>query len=272
VPAPAGLPELTGAPFPAVPAHRGRYNGRVTPGAQGVCPRCAGTEWVLEQGRAVRCGCFRERRNRRLLEDAGIPARYDHCTLEGYLPRTPMQRAVLERTRAFVEAFPVAERGLLYLGACGVGKTHLAVAALRVLVREKGARGRFEDYQDLLRRIQSSYSADAQTSEAEVLRPVLEAEVLLLDDLGGARRPTPWVFDTLFHVLNTRYNERRVTLITSNFEDIPYDRLGGREAVGQDSLQDRVGERLHSRLYEMCEVLPIQGPDFRRKEARERGR
>jgi DNA replication protein DnaC len=235
---------------------------------QESCPRCADSGWILEDGKAVRCACFREGRNRRLLEDARIPGRYGHCTLEGYEVQNPMQRRALERTREFVERYPVVERGLLYLGACGVGKTHLAVSALRVIVREKGARGCFADYQELLRRIQSSYSADSQISEMAVLRPVLDAEVLLLDDLGGSRKPTPWVFDTLFHVLNTRYNEERVTLITSNFEDIPYDKFqGGREAVGQDSLLDRVGERLHSRLYEMCEVVPIQGQDYRRKEA-----
>jgi len=244
----------------------------VTPETAKECPLCQGTGWVVEEGQAVRCGCYQERRSRRLLEEARIPARYDHCLLETYIAQNEVQERALDLTRQLVKAWPDVEKGLLYMGPCGVGKTHLAVAALRALVREKGVWGIFADYQDLLRRIQASYSPDSQTSEHEVLRPVLEAELLLLDDLGGARSPTPWVFDTLFHVLNTRYNERRLTQITMN-PPAPADRR--REAgsgMVQDWFQERVGERLRSRLFEMCDQVPISGEDFRRKEFGERKR
>ncbi len=107
-------------------------------------------------------------------------------------------------------------RGLLLTGSIGVGKTHLAVGILQALVAERGATGLFYDYRDLLKQVQNSYNAQVRETELEVLRPVFEAEVLVLDELG-ASKPTDWVWDTVAHILNTRYNDRRTTIITTNY-------------------------------------------------------
>jgi len=89
----------------------------------------------------------------------------------------------------------------------------------------------------------------------DVIRPVMEAELLVLDDLG-AERLTDWVEETMSLIVNTRYNERRPTIFTSNYEDIP-------DEGEMNSLLVRVGFRLHSRLREMCEFLEYDGPDYR---------
>ena len=107
----------------------------------------------------------------------------------------------------------------------------------------------------------------------EVLRPILEAEPLVLDDLGG-ENPTLWVFDTLFYILNYRYNQKKLTIITTNFSD----RLSkGRRAAGvgppissqrqavEHTLSDRITVRLRSRLYEMCRDVSMEGVDYREK-------
>ena len=107
-------------------------------------------------------------------------------------------------------------KGLLLTGSIGVGKTHLAVGILQALVTERGATGLFYDYRDLLKQVQNSYNAQVRETELEVLRPVFEAEVLVLDELG-ASKPTDWVWDTVAHILNTRYNDRRTTIITTNY-------------------------------------------------------
>jgi len=146
--------------------------------------------------------------------------------------------------------------GLLLVGPCGVGKTHLAVALLKRVIAEKGDRGLFYDFRDLLREIQSSWDPVSQTSELDILRPVLEADVLVLDELG-ANKPTDWVKDTMSHIINCRYNDRKLTIFTSNYLDNP-------ARQGEESLTDRIGVRLRSRLYEMCKVIEIQGEDFRR--------
>ena len=108
--------------------------------------------------------------------------------------------------RKLADAFPVVERGLFFLGDPGVGKTHLAVAVLKQVVLTRGARGLFYDTRDLLKMIRGTYNAVVKTTELEVLRPVMEADLLVLDDLG-AEKTSEWVEETLNLIVNTRYNE-----------------------------------------------------------------
>src|SRR6185437_13381516 len=132
-----------------------------------------------------------------------------------------LSRALLT-ARKFVDAYPVdtAGKGLIFVGSAGLGKTHLAVGVLQRLVRERGARGLFCDYRELLKNIQNSYNAQVNTTELELLKPVFAAEVLVLDDLG-AQKPNEWVWDTVALILNTRYNDRLTTIITTNYPDLP---------------------------------------------------
>ncbi len=124
--------------------------------------------------------------------------------------------------RRFVDAYPVdtAGKGLLFVGSIGVGKTHLAVGVLRRLVHERGVKGLFCDYRELLKSIQNSYNPQVQTTELDLLKPVFAAEVLVLDDLG-AQKPNEWVWDTVALILNSRYNDRLTTIITTNYADLP---------------------------------------------------
>ena len=110
--------------------------------------------------------------------------------------------------------------GLLIIGKIGTGKTHLAVGITKELILNKGICCLFYDYRELLKEIQNSYNATVQTTELDVLRPVFEADVLVLDELGAVK-PTEWVWDTVSLILNTRYNDNRTTIITTNFEDQP---------------------------------------------------
>lgn len=226
------------------------------------CPLCQDTGFVsLErEGRsyARRCECVRLERADRLMSRSRIPRRYEQCSFENYDPQNPLQAAAKATARAYADAFPVPEAGLLFLGPCGVGKTHLAVAIQRALLVEKGVAGVFYDFRDLLKEIQNSYNPVSQTSEMDVLQPVLRAEFLVLDDVG-AGKPSDWVKETLAHIINQRYNEKRATLFTSNFLDV-YDE----KRPDQDTLEERIGTRLRSRLFEMCKVVMLQGGDFRK--------
>jgi DNA replication protein DnaC len=144
----------------------------------------------------------------------------------------------------------------MFIGNCGVGKTHLAVSLLKQIILEERDGGLFYDFRDLLRDIQNSWNSVSQSSELEVLRPVLSANVLVLDELG-ANKPTDWVRDTIGHIINCRYNDKKLTIFTSNYPDVA-------EKPGEETLTDRIGARLRSRLYEMCKVVEIKGEDFRR--------
>jgi DNA replication protein DnaC len=242
---------------------------------------------------AVPCDCTGKDRAARMWGRARIPHRYEHCDFENFDkdlydtgPDAPSWNSSLEQaklvTEAFARDYPTgAETGLLLMGPCGAGKTHLAVAALRQIV-SRGHNGLFYDYRDLLKEIQGSYNSESQTSELSVLEPVLTADVLLLDDLG-AGKPSPWALETVGHILNTRYNEKRVTILTTNYLDnngptpMPSarsPRLPSGQTVSaarEDSLTDRLGMRIRSRLYEMCRTVELFAPDYRR-EVRQAGR
>ncbi len=224
------------------------------------CAVCEDTGWksVDEGGvrRVVRCDCWREEVIRRRLAQARIPKRYQHCDLSNFVvyQNEKLQRAVAG-VKKFTDAFPAVDKGLFLIGRPGIGKSHLAVAALKRAILSSGAHGLFYDVRELLKLIRSTYNPVVRTAEMEVLRPVLEADLLVLDDLG-AEKTSEWVEETLNLVVNTRYNERRPTIFTSNYEE--------KEQTGAgDSLLERVGFRIHSRLYEMCEFLEFDGCDYR---------
>jgi DNA replication protein DnaC len=204
-----------------------------------------------------RCQCLGSARVERLLVEARIPKRYEHCDLDSYVPNHESQKKAKIYVQRFLEKYPQIDVGLLFLGTCGVGKTHLAVALLKHVITEKGDNGLFYDFRDLLREIQASWNSVSQTSELDVLRPVLEARILVLDELG-ANKPTEWVRDTIAHIINCRYNDRKLTVFTSNYLDTP-------TKPGEETLTDRIGIRLRSRLYEMCREVEIHGMDFRQE-------
>ena len=108
----------------------------------------------------------------------------------------------------------------LIIGKIGTGKTHLAVGIIKELILTRGISCLFYDYRELLKEIQNSYNSTVQTTELDVLRPVFETDVLVLDELGAVK-PTEWVWDTVSLILNTRYNDNRTTIITTNFDDEP---------------------------------------------------
>jgi len=236
-----------------------------------ICEFCSGTGWELVDAKGVRlCRCRADDRRNQTLAAARIPRRYENCTFDSYKPRPATDEAGISQRRALndskyiVDQYPNVDVGLLFLGPCGVGKTHLAAAIVRELALHKRISCLFYDFRDLLKEIQDSYNPVSQMTELKVLEPVYDAEVLVLDELG-ASKPTDWVRDTITQIINTRYNDRKLTVMTSNYLDEP-------QQPGEETLTDRVGVRLRSRLHEMCKVVLVKGDDYRLKLNQTRGR
>jgi DNA replication protein DnaC len=223
------------------------------------CPICHDTRWKTIDAEGVetvvRCDCWRDELAARLLKEARIPPRFARAELQTFEPDTDSQRVALRRAQAFVDAFPVIDKGLLFHGPYGVGKTHLAVAILKAVIRKCGAKGYFFETPDLLRQVRHTYNNRVDETEMGVLAPVLSAELLVLDDLG-TEKTSEWVQETLGLVVNTRYNARRPTILTSNLID-PLDN------TDPNSFAFQIGARTRSRLREMCEWIEMQGADIR---------
>ena len=242
-------------PLFAVPDEAAEKSARAVPEP---CPVCFGGGYEIVAGKGARpCPCRKRAAAPNMIEAARIPRRYAACTIQNYYPVSGNGAQFRAFNYAFklVDEYPAVDRGLLFMGTVGVGKTHLSVAILQGLMT-KGVGCLFYDFGSLLKEIQDSYSKISHTSELSLLAPVFNTEVLVLDELG-ASKPTDWVRDTMMHIIGKRYNEQRLTIFTTNYSDA---RRGTEE-----TLEERIGVRLRSRLYEMCKTVVVEGEDWRKK-------
>ncbi|MBV9669598.1 MAG: ATP-binding protein [Acidobacteriales bacterium] len=258
----------------------------VVPEVEVSCPLCGGSGWRPEAvedrptPRVVPCECKQTQQLERRMQRAGIPKRFadrsfDTFRIEHNGDVNDSLSFALSAARRFVREYPMLNKvGLLFHGPCGIGKSHLAVAIVRELLG-KNIGATYCNTKDLLQNLRYSFNPISQTSEAELLRGIIDTEVLVLDDLG-AERLTDWVQETMYHVINSRYQADLTTLITTNLEygppgteeDVPVSRLSSdqaRRATRKETLGDRVGQRIWSRLTEMCRAVGMQGEDQRER-------
>jgi DNA replication protein DnaC len=238
-----------------------------------VCELCFGTGTHLhpEKG-AILCQCRRTDAKKNLVVAVRVPERYIDCSFETFKSRGKKSlETALFFSKSLVADYPAVDRGLLFMGPSGVGKTHLAVAVIKSL-SQRGFSCLFIEFGSLLKQIQDSYNPISKSSEMGVLAPIHQADVLVLDELGAAM-PTDWVRDTMYQIINKRYNDKKLTIVTTNYLDEPRvssepetesrNRKNHERIQAMMTFEDRIGTRLRSRLYEMCTKVEMVAEDYR---------
>ena len=231
-----------------------------------VCPRCKGKGWVLftdKNGYSVAKPCNCDVGIESALRRLGIPEKYLNCSFDNFKVAIP--KAIgLKKAKTLLydyvelELFKAEKKqSFLIKGTIGSGKTHLCAAVARGLVQKGFYDIYFVDFKELLDEIKSTFSYSLEFSEADVLYPILNAGLLIIDDLGSERN-TEWTEDVFARILNYRYNRNLPVIITTNYFD---RQVPG--ALTDETLEERIGIRMRSRLYEMCRDIEIIAPDYR---------
>ncbi len=222
------------------------------------------------------CVCDELKENLSRLNQSGIPGKFVNAQFETFHPMDASQKLALKIAKDFVKDFGKTDQGILFMGRPGLGKTHLAVSILKQLIFEKDAECKFVDFFQLLSDIRFGYSQDL--SEQAIINPYVHAPVLVIDELAKGRN-TEWELTMLDQIISSRYNSSdKVTLFTTNFlNEIPNTkesskcdthveinvRSSRKTFAGEETLEDKVGERIYSRLTEMCRFVKIEGEDYR---------
>ena len=247
------------------------------------CDVCDGRGQIFEEDASGvstlrECACAVLTQRLEKLNAAGIPGKFADTQFETFNPVGASQKQAKSRAEDFVKDFGKTGQGLLFMGRPGLGKTHLAVSVIKALVLEWGVNCKFVDFFQLLSDIRYGYSQDL--SEQAIINPYVRAQVLVIDELAKGRN-TEWELTMLDQIISSRYNAaNKITLFTTNYMDVltgpeqkaEDSRLADTQSmtyrkslVGEETLLDKVGDRIYSRLVEMCQMVKLQCQDYRQE-------
>ena len=233
------------------------------------CTICQGTGWELMPSsgfsRARRCPCAALTRAVKLKEQIRIPQRYERCTLESYQPRNLSQTHALAEAWKFVERFPQLERGLIFVGGHGVGKTHLVVGIALELVQRFQEDILFVDFQSLpgLRR---SLGRPDEGAQAAMFRP-RDVSLLILDNMGAGSN-CDGHYESALQIIQARMRAKRLTLCTSfgAVETAPSQNGPGNPRGARRRGLSAELYQMHALLFGGFKILRMTGESYLRNE------
>jgi DNA replication protein DnaC len=237
--------------------------------AEWRCPydECDGSGFVIdpETDAAYDCRCRAERRARTRARrvDTTIPRRFRGLSFD----REPLPSIARAYPAAVAAARRYCERiddrldtgeGAAFLGTVGTGKTTLAMVIAAHAVRAERSVAVYATHR-LLDEIRATFNPDSHISTVALVDRISSVDLLVLDDIG-VPKPTEWALETLYSIVNTRYEDERSIVFTANVE--PSDASG---YINPMSLSASLGERTISRLLQIAGefIEPMVGIDQR---------
>lgn len=256
------------------------------------CPTCLGNLFKTdEEGKSRPCARPLPNVVVNFFNEAHIPARYLDATLDRFKNYTGNGEVIMEKLQKLLSCYPIksqstrsqtSEGGVIISGPVGVGKTFVLASMAKELVR-KGYSVKFVDFFQLLAEIKAAFNR--KESEESLLKPLIEVDVLLIDELGKGRN-TEFELTIIDQIVMGRYNQDKPIFATTNYMfkdssdqhsynvDLTQKRDGLSSQFSPDQfglLKNRVGTRIFSRLEETCLLLELAGQDYRRMLASEKG-
>ncbi len=247
-----------------------------------TCPRCEGRGTLIVESNgysfATECTCRDAGRRAGRYTALGLPSLFAGQSFDTYRPYSPEQEKARKLCRDIAALYrrETPPKGVVIAGPVGTGKTHLLSATLGYLALEQGVSGRYVEISFLFSEIRNGFQAGR--SGLDAILPLVDTEVLAIDELGKGKG-SPFELDTLDELIARRYNNGRTTLIATNYSTAESQRRsplaggyreigidGGAEARPEPLLRERVGERIYSRLHQMCHFVEFapDALDYRR--------
>lgn len=246
------------------------------------CQSCQGRAREIKDGTSISCREPSPVKVKNILNGAKIPAKYAAASFQTFDNFTGNGRQVADEFAKWSRAFhPKKTQGLLIGGPVGVGKTYLLACMTKELAK-RGVSVRFVDFFHLLSILKSAYTSDK--SEAEIMQPLIDVDVLIIDELGKGRN-SDWELTVIDSLVSNRYDANKTIIAATNYKidlesrvqniyNIDLEKESNRSSFDANQfewLEPRIGKRTYSRLLEMCQIVSVEGKDYRRVLARRHG-
>lgn len=196
----------------------------------------------------------KKREIEKLFSISNLGERFSKSTFESFLDRNGSETAYKVAVKYMKTFKEWNGESLMLWGDPGNGKTHLAAAIVNELSK-KGYIVVFQSVPELLQRIRSTFNSENKENETQIMRALLECDLLILDDIG-AEKTTEWVEEKLFNIIDGRYRKELPTLYTSNLEP--------------KELKNQVGKRSYDRMVETSLTVKNEAASYRREIAKQR--
>lgn len=232
----------------------------ITPCPKCVLPhcRCGGESPYLyaENGKISECPCnpVRRRINRInvLFSKSEIDKKYRWLFLSDFNVKTQADNKVKSAAYKIIHSFPDVSKGLFLWGNPGTGKTMISAIILTELISRYAVSGKYlKISRNFFGRLRSTFVEGSQMygQSSQIERDLAEIDVLVVDDFG-VQRDSPWEQETLYNLVDSRYEAEKFTIFTSNNNPA-------------ESMKELGGGRVLSRIKEMCYIMELSGSDHR---------